>query len=106
MAWAAVSPFTPLTFPFRNHHSRAAIGELLLLAGHWYLRNTLSYSAAGVSVNDKDKGNAYITLGQSYREEWKNFVKNKKIELNVAGGFVTLVSAYTFIDIWYGYNRF
>lgn len=97
---------TPKTFPFRNHHARAAIAELLLLAGHWYLRNNLSYSAAGVAINDRDKGNAYITLGQNYQKQWRAWMRNKKIELNVDGGFVQLLSPYTFIDAYYGFFGF
>lgn len=95
--------FTPKTFPFRNFHSRAAIGELLILAGSWYMRNHLSYSAAGVSVNDRDKAQAYLSLGERYRSEWKEWVLNKKIELNVERGFAQLLSPYTAIDAFYGY---
>ncbi len=96
-------PFTPLTFPFRNFHSRAAIGELLIMAGAWYQRNHLSYSAAGVSVNDRDKAQSYLALGERYRAEWKDWVINKKIEINVDKGFAQLLSPYTAIDAFYGY---
>ncbi len=95
--------FTPKTFPFRNFHSRAAIGELLMMSGHWYTRNHLSYSAAGVAVNDRDKGPAYLALGERYRAEWKDWIQNKKIELNVQDGFAQLLSPYTAIDSFYGY---
>lgn len=98
-----VGVYTPRTFPFRNYHARAAIAELLMIAGHWYLRNHLSYSAAGVSVNDRDKGNAYITLANKYQQEWRQWMKNMKIQQNIEGGFTSLQSPYTLIDAYYGF---
>ena len=87
--------YTPRTFPFRNHHAKAAIGELLQMAGLWYLRNHLSYSAGAVAVNDRDKASAYLQLAEAYKEKWSKFIINKKIEINIAGGFMTLRSSYS-----------
>jgi len=105
--WNETSPdlgaLTPRIFPWRNHHAKAAIGELLQMAGLWYLRNHLSYSAGGVSINDRDKANAYLQLAQVYKQKWADFITTKKMELNVAGGFQTLCSSYSNISAAYGY---
>jgi len=106
--WNEVPPslgdVTPRTFPYRNHHAKAAIGELLQMAGLWYLRNHLSYSTAGVAVNDRDKAAVYLQLAKEYKQKWTDFVQAKKVEINIAGGFARLGSPYSALNAYYGYR--
>jgi len=85
---------TPMTFPYRYHWVGAVIGELYLSAAAHYRRNRLPYNAAGMAVDDKNKSNEYETIGQNRRQEWVQWMKHKKIELNVAPGFKTLRSDF------------
>lgn len=90
--------YSPQTFPFRYHWTEACIAVLLRTAAVWYKRNDLSYSAAGVSVMDTKRWEEYNKMADDRWNEFKAWVQNKKIELNVAGGYKSLggyrVNAY------------
>ena len=73
-------------FPYRAAHLDGAIGELLCIAAHHYMRNELPYQSAGLTVNDKAKGNNYLQLGEMLKGKFKEFVERKKYELNVING--------------------
>jgi len=79
--------YNPSTFPFRYNWMIGIIGELLLLAGLNYERNALRYTAAGLAIDDKDKGNFYIQAGDRYRAEFKDWVKQKKRSINMGNAF-------------------
>ena len=79
--------YTCDTFPFRAHWMKAVIGRLLKMASIWLRRNDLPYQAAGLTVDDTKKWAEYEQLGEQYLQEWKEFVKNKKISINIAGGY-------------------
>lgn len=92
--WNEVPPpitqFTPSNFPFRYHWMEAVIGELLVLVATWLRRNDLDYSAGGLSVQDTKKWGDYIKMAEGRKKDWKEFVKNKKIEMNLEGGYGNL----------------
>lgn len=96
--WNETSPnikvYTVVTFPWREHWMIGTVGYLLRTAAHHYRRNHLTYQAAGLSVADKDKFNQYDQAGTQYIQEYDTWMRNKKIEINVAQGFGTLSSAY------------
>jgi hypothetical protein len=75
------------SFPYRAPHLDGAIGELLSVAAHHYMRNELPYQSAGLSVNDKAKAGNYLQLSETLKAKFVNFVERKKYELNIAGGF-------------------
>jgi hypothetical protein len=85
-----VAKFSASNFPYRYHWVNAAIGELLVMAAIWMHRNSLDYSAAGLSVKDMAKWADYMKIGQDMKAEWKDWAKNKKIEINIDGGFSSL----------------
>lgn len=85
-----VAQYTPGNFPFRYHWMEAVIGELLVTVATWMRRNDLDYSAGGTSVQDTKKWPDYLKMAEGRKKDWKEFVKNKKIEINIAGGFGNL----------------
>jgi len=85
-----VAQFSPANFPYRYHWLNAAIGELLTMAAIWMHRNSLDYSAAGLSVRDMAKWADYMKMGQDMKSEWKGWVQNKKLEINIDGGYSSL----------------
>lgn len=89
-----VDTYTPATFPWREHWMIGTIGYLLRISAHHYRRNNLTYSAAGVSVNDKDKFNQYDNVAELRIREYKEWMMRKKMELNIAKGFGTFGSPY------------
>jgi len=90
--------YSPRTFPFRFHWMRATAGYLLEIAGRGYMRDHLPYNAGGVSVDDKNKASQYIQAGQMLLAEWRQFVKERKIEMNIEGAYGRLGSYYGYTN--------
>ena len=80
-----LTKFTTRTFPFQAAWQDAVIGNLLIAAAHNFRRNQLAYSAGGVSVDDKNKEGPYLAYGTQLQQAYKDWVLNKKVELNVKG---------------------
>lgn len=89
-----VAPFTCRTFPFRYHWLQAVVGELLRTSAHHYMRNNLKMNHAGLTGNFKDKFEEYMGVANQYTAEWKDFIIEKKIEINASMGFGSLSSPY------------
>ena len=87
--WNSTTPvlthytFTPSNFPFRSQWLDLTIALLYSIAARSYLRNHLSYQAAGVQVDDKNKYQMYDTMAQRAKEEFTNWAKETKLQLNV-----------------------
>jgi len=96
--WNEVPPpirkYTPATFPFHFNWTEAVIGQLMQTVAIWKLRNHLEYAADGVTVDDTRRWRDYVELGKMKWEEYKNWVKQKKIEINIDGGFAKMSSGY------------
>ena len=97
--WNEVPPplqeVTYSNFPFRFHWIEASTGLLLRMAALWMRRNDLDYSAAGVSVQDTKKWPDYLKM---YEERWgryEQWVRAKKMEINISQSYVTLGGFYT-----------
>lgn len=88
--------YSPKNFPHRFHWSRATVGYLLEIASRGYVRNHLDYAAGGVTVQDKNKFGAYAQMSAALLAEWRQFVKERKVELNIEGGFGNLGSGYNY----------
>lgn len=92
--WNEIPPpvtiFSPITFPFRYHWLNATIGELLKMAAVWMRRNDLDYAAAGLQVQDTKKWPDYMKIGEELVKEYKEFVRAKKIEINIDGAYASL----------------
>ncbi len=80
-----IGKFTTRDFPFQAAWQDAIIGNLLIMAAHNYRRNQLAYSAGGISVDDKNKEGPYLAYGNQLLQSYKDFVLNKKVEINVKG---------------------
>lgn len=77
-----VTLYTPMTFPFRYHWREAVIGELMKMVGLWMHRNHLDYSAAGLTIQDSSRWQSYTSLGQQKVDDYKEWAKQKKIQMN------------------------
>lgn len=91
-----VAPMTTQSFPFRYNWIQATIGQLLLISTEWYRKNRLAYSAGGTTVDDMDKAQLCEQAGLRRWQEYKDWVKQKKIQINIESGFGTLGSPYRF----------
>jgi hypothetical protein len=96
--WNETSPnvrrYTPQSFPFREHWMICTVGFLMRMAAHHYRRNNMTYNAGGQAINDKDKAPGYEQIANARISEFKEWMKNKKIEINFDGGYATFGSAY------------
>jgi hypothetical protein len=92
--WNEIPPdlgfYTPMDFPFRYHWLEATVGELLRMAAIWLRRNDLDYTAAGLTVADTKKWPDYMRMAEQRSGEWKGFVKTKKLEMNIDGGYASM----------------
>ena len=79
-----VRTYSYATFEFRSAWIKATISYLLESAAYHYARNTLAYNAGGMSINDMDKMNPYMTLAQNLKKEWLAFMEAKKREINMS----------------------
>ena len=89
-----IQRYTPQSFPYREHWMICTVGFLLRMAAHLYRRNNFTYNAGGQSVNDKDKAPEYEMIANARISEYKEWMKNKKIELNLNLGYGSFGSAY------------
>jgi hypothetical protein len=47
------------------------------------MRNHLNYNAGGSQINDKDKAAAYLAMSKELENEYKTWMINKKVEINI-----------------------
>lgn len=75
--------YTPVNFPYRYYWVDGIIGELLLMAAHNYRRNNLRYSAANLTVDDKNKAKEYQDEGEKLKNNYKQWVLMTKRAINI-----------------------
>jgi hypothetical protein len=100
MYWNEIPPpigqFTTQTFPFRYHWLEGICANLFMMVAEQYRRNQLDYSAAGVSVNDQNKEANYERAGQARWQAYREWVRAKKAEINLEGGYGEVGSLYQY----------
>jgi len=82
-----VSYYKTTDFPYRYQYSRAVVAQLYFMAAQHKLRNDLNYSAGGVTVQDTSNFEKYQKMSDQLWDEWKQWVKDKKLNINIMGGF-------------------
>ena len=93
--WNSTTPmlnqhtYTPTTFPwkFRSQWIDVTIGFLKNMAADWYERNHLQYQAGGVTIDDRNKWQSYRKDGQFRLQQYKDWLKDVKVQLNMMGGW-------------------
>ena len=69
-------------FPFREAWKVGVISYLYELAAAFYRREAVSFSAAGVALNDRAKAPEYEQKAQQLQMQFKKFVKSKKCAID------------------------
>ena len=81
-------PINPLmttkTYPFKEIWLLGIQAYLLEIAAHNYRRNQLAYSAGGISVDDKNKEQAYSAASARLMQRFQDMTRAKKIEVNIS----------------------
>lgn len=92
-----VATFRVNNFPFRYHWLQAICGNLLAIAAHWYRRNHLPSVHGSLQIADRNKEGPYLQESQRLQQEWRNFIRAKKVEINIRGGYGWTGSDYRFL---------
>lgn len=82
-------------FPYKFHWRRAVVGYLLEIASRGYMRNHLDYQAGDVAVQDKRKFEAYALAAEALLKDWRRWMVQEKMNINVSQGYGTLRSGYS-----------
>lgn len=81
-------------FPFRWAWLEGTIASLFLLAAESYRRNSLTYNAAGVAINDKDKFREYEDAGRARWTSFQQWCKQTKVSINMESCYGSVGSTY------------
>ncbi len=96
--WNEIPPpigiHTTISFPYRYHWLMAIAGYLFLTVAEQQRRNNIAYSAGGVQINDQNREPNYEQAAKTRLDEWKEFVKRKKAEINLSNAFGFVGSQY------------
>lgn len=79
--------YTTSTFPWRHFWLDAIAGNLFLMAAEQYRANQLTYSAGGIQVEDQAKEQPYEQAAARRMQDWRDWVKRKKAEINMNACF-------------------
>jgi hypothetical protein len=79
--------YTTVNFPYRSQWLDAICGYLFTLAAHNYDRNLQAYTAGGTSMQDKNKGPGYMQKGMGLIQQYKDWVKQRKGQINLESAF-------------------
>lgn len=95
-----IRQFTTRDFPFRGAWAVGIRAQLHMIAANHYRRNLLKHSAGGVAIADKAKEAEYLGEGQRLWEEYKTWLANKKVEINLQLFAGQSISAYSARSGW------
>ena len=74
-------------FPFRYALLRGTAANLLFMAAHRFRRNEAHYNAGGLQFDSENKHQQYDAAGARLWEEYKQWVRMKKREMNADAGW-------------------
>ena len=94
--------YSLMTFPYYEYWVLGTAAELLRLSVIHYVRNKLLSSHGGLTGDEKGRDREYLQLAQMYRDEFREWARFKKHELNFSAGqgWGTLHSDYIFRQHW------
>ena len=105
--WNEIPPplqsYNSSNFPWRYHLSLGVAGLLHQMASIHKMRNNLDYTAGGVTVADTIKWQQYENIGNRLWDEYRKWVRDKKYQLNIEGGFAHMGSGYQRQSYYRGY---
>jgi hypothetical protein len=101
MYWNEIPPpldtyFTTQNFPYRYHWLEGICANLFMMVAEQFRRNQLSYSAAGVNVDDQNKEASYERAAQARWQAYKDWVRATKASINLEGCYGEVTSTYKY----------
>jgi hypothetical protein len=101
MYWNETPPFldvkyTTQNFPWRYHWLEGICANLFFMVAEQFRRNQLSYSAAGVSLDDQNKEPNYERAGQTRWQAYQQWVRGIKAAINLESCYGVVGSPYKY----------
>lgn len=93
-----IQTYSTRTFPFRGAWLSGVLAQLHMTIANHFRRNT--YRSAAGGTNDKDKEREYMAEGTRLWAEYKAWLLNKKVEMNLKLFFGQAPSQYTSWTGW------
>lgn len=81
-------------FPWRYHWLEGIAAGLYGMLADWYRQNQLPYNAGGLSLDDMRKADDYDRAAALRSQRWETWMRMKKLELNIDGGYLHMSSPY------------
>lgn len=82
-----VKKYNTRNFPHREAWLQGAMAVLYSIAAAYYRREAISYSAAGVSLNDRAKAPEYEQMAQMYEQKFRVWARHNKHSINLRNGY-------------------
>jgi len=83
----AGSLYTMATYPYRYHGTNAAAALLLIMKGNNLLRNRMPITTGSGVIDDKERANPYIKIGQEMLTEYRRWMRGEKQRINATNVF-------------------
>lgn len=101
MYWNEIPPFldikyTTQNFPWRYHWLEGICANLFFMVAEQFRRNQLSYSAAGVSLDDQNKEPNYERAGQTRWQAYQQWARGIKAAINLESCYGVVGSPYKY----------
>jgi hypothetical protein len=101
MYWNEIPPpldmvYNTQNFPFRYHWLEGICANLFMMVAEQFRRNQLSYSAAGVNIDDQNKEGSYERAGQARWQAYREWVRATKASINLESCYGEVTSAYKY----------
>lgn len=80
-------PLDYTQFPWRSKLLCGTVANLLFMAAHRFRRNSLKYTAGGMTIADQEKFDQYDAAGGRLWEEFKEWAALHKRSMNAEQGF-------------------
>ena len=77
-------------FPYRSKLLQGTAANLLFMAAHRFRRDSLQYSAGGLTIQDQEKYQQYDNAGNGLWQQYHEWVMWNKRSLNAEQGFATI----------------
>ena len=74
--------YTMATFPYRYNGANAAAALLMLMKGNNLMRNRMPFSTGMGVIDDKERANPYIKIGEQMLDEYKRWMVSEKHRIN------------------------
>ncbi len=88
---------TTANFPWPYHLAEGVMAQLFLIAANAARKNSLQYSAGGLSFSDQEKEGQYLQAYQLHWQSYQRFVSDKKTEINMNSCYGDILSPYSFL---------